>query len=111
LGIELSPSDITFIAFGVDPVRCQYTFVGWSEIKATAEEIRQRRAMGTPKDKWENRGLIFVPAELRSIARYVAKNRTRWDSYGLAAVVLGLAQLQGKEDQIQDAFRKAQGEG
>jgi hypothetical protein len=39
LGIEILPTEITFTAFGVDPVLCQYTFIGWARVRATSKEV------------------------------------------------------------------------
>jgi hypothetical protein len=66
--------------------------------------------MGIPKDKWENQKLLFVPAELDAITRIIIRHRTRWVSYGVAAVVICLFQLGYTQHEIHESFARAESE-
>ncbi len=104
LGIVLAAENLEFIAFGVEPVLCQYTLTGWCQINATAKELEAIRAFGVPKDKWENQKLIFLPCHLTSIANFIMQDRDHWDSFGLAAIILSLPRMGFSNKEIVEAF-------
>lgn len=106
LGIVLKPEELEFIAFGVEPTLCQYTLIGWAQIDATAKELEELRALAVPKDKWENRGLIFLPCDISSIAKFVLQNEQRWVSFGLAAIIQFLHQIRFTKTEITKAFSR-----
>lgn len=106
LGVPLDYQSIKFIAFGVHPVTCQYSLLGWSELPYTREEVAARRRLGVPKDKWENRELVFVPFNPDSVADFVLSRWKDWFSIGLAAVILTLYQVYS-EKEVEDSFSQA----
>lgn len=93
LGLTLAYEDIEFTAFGVHPVRCHYSLIGWCRLKETVGEVDTFRVIRIPKDKWESSNLHFIPHNPEDVARFVYENLDHWDEIGLASVVLSLYQV------------------
>jgi len=108
LGVVLKPELVEFTAFGVEPNLCQYTLVGWSRIDESSEEVNELRSLAVPKDKWENRQLLFLRCDPESIANFVIHNKDRWVSYGVTAVILSLFQMGYSKKDVEKAFKLAQ---
>lgn len=104
LGIVLAPENIEFTAFGVHPQLCQYSLIGWTRINEKKEEIDNLWQLAVPKDKWENRRLLFIPCNPKTIAQFISDTRNNWFSIGLSAVILSLFQLQYEKKEIEAAF-------
>jgi hypothetical protein len=108
LGVVLKPEKVEFTAFGVDPNLCQYTLVGWSQIEESSRDVKELRSLAVPKDKWENRHLVFLRCNPNSIANFVIRNKDRWVSYGLTAVIFSLFQMGYSKKEVDEAFKRAQ---
>lgn len=107
-GITLTPDQIEFTGFGVDPRICEYSLIGWAPLKETRAEVEALRSAGVPQDKWEARRLHFIPLEPAAVAHFVVSHRDRWLPEGQAAVALSL--LQGDRyswSEINAAFARA----
>lgn len=107
VGVTLREDDISFSAFGCEPHLCQYALMGTIFLKESAQEIVTLRQKGTPKDKWESRQFIFVPYDLKSVARFTVKHWNDWFPTGLAAVVMSLLDAGYSAKEIDDAFAQA----
>jgi hypothetical protein len=106
LGIELKPENIEYNAFCVHAERGQYSLFGWSRIKETQAEVELLRALAVPKDKWENRSLLFIPCTLNAMAQFMAGTRDRWSATGLAAAIFSLMQVGYTVPEIREAFSR-----
>ncbi len=109
LGLVVDIGAIEFSAFGVQPELCQYSLIGWTRVRENQAEVEEIRTQAIPKDKAENRRLIFVPCNPKSIAEFVFVNRDRWFAIGEAAAVLSLFQLGYSRQEINQAFQKVKG--
>jgi len=108
LGLVLNPEEVEFTAFGVEPNLCQYSLFGWCQVNETRSEVEELRTLAIPKDKWENRNLLFVPCKPESVARFVFSNKERWLVFGLVAILLSLFQTGYTKSQVEQAFLHAQ---
>ncbi|MEV4889742.1 hypothetical protein AB0K48_10175 [Nonomuraea sp. NPDC055795] len=90
LGLDLAIDELTFNAFGVEPALCQYSLLGCVHVSESKDEVQERWSLGTAKDKWESKNLIFVAHKPREVAEYVQATMSRWSSIGLATIVLSL---------------------
>lgn len=106
LGVVLKPENVEFTIFGVQPKWLQYTLIGWSAIDEKRKEIEELRSLAVPKDKWENRSLVFIPCNPKSIAEFVYRTQEKWYPYGLAATILSLFQTGYSKKEVDDAFKK-----
>ncbi len=106
LGLVLNIDNVEFTAFGVQPELCQYSLIGSARVPETRAEVEEIRSQAIPKDKCENRRLIFVPCNPNAIAEFMHENRDRWFAIGQAAVVLSLFQLGYSRQEINQAFQR-----
>jgi hypothetical protein len=106
LGVVLDIKDMIFTAFGVHPEFCQYSLLGTAYVKETKDEVIALRALAIPKDKWENRQLLFVRFTPDDVARFLISTLDRWHPWGLATVVLSLFTEYDKEV-VDKAFWRA----
>lgn len=104
LGVLLNPEDIEFNAFCVHAERGQYSVFGWSRIKETQDEVEVLRSLAVPKDKWENRSLLFVLCKPHSIAQFIVSTWNRWSATGIASAIFSLMQVGYTVKEINEAF-------
>jgi hypothetical protein len=109
LGVTLEYDKVEFNAFGVHPVLCEYSLIGWSKLDETTAQVAERHSVPIHQDgRAENDWLKFVKCEPSVIAEYVARTLREksdvWFSVGLAAVVLSLYQMGYSHEQIRSAF-------
>jgi hypothetical protein len=106
LGIEIDYKDVKFIAFGVHPLLCQYSLLGWVQINYTRDQVSDLRRLGVPKDKWESKTLHYVPFNPLSVADFIFSHWEDWFSIGLANIYLSLYELYSAKE-IDKAFTLA----
>lgn len=106
IGVLLREDDVEMTTFGVQPLLCQYSLIGWATLRERSDELDRLRSLAVPKDKFENRRLHFVPATPERIAKFVREHEDRWFPIGLAAVVMSLFQFGYSEKEIHRAFRE-----
>jgi len=106
IGLVVSSGDVEYTAFGVYPDTCQYSLIGWIRVAETRQEVEDVRSQAIPKDKFENRRLIFIPCNPVSVANFVFEYSDRWSSIGESSVVLSLFQLGFSQKEITQAFRR-----
>jgi hypothetical protein len=89
LGVVIPPEDITFVSFGVDPLRHEYGLLGTTTVGLTSTEVVNYFKMRA-KDRFEvERKPIKVPFDPRSVFRFMQENKpwTPWAIVGLFQIL------------------------
>lgn len=91
LGVDISTSDVSILAFGVDMTYYQWNFLGMIDIKLTADEVIAQHALHA-KDRWEGR-LEQVNLDPASVFERMRQEKI-WDC-GLVTAYLALSKKCG----------------
>jgi len=107
LGIALKHENVDFTHFVVAPRYCQYSLIGWAHLEETRAEIEDLYRIGVPKDKWENRHLMFISCKLDYLCEFLAKTWDQWSPNGLTSAVICLFQLGYSKKSVDIAIAEA----
>lgn len=91
LGVDISTSDVSILAFGVDMNYYQWNFMGMLDIKLTADEVIAQHALHA-KDRWEGK-LEPVNRDPASVFERMRQEKI-WDC-GLVTAYLALSKKCG----------------
>ena len=91
LGVDISITDVSVLAFGVDMAYYQWNFLGMVDIKLTADEVIAHHALHA-KDRWEGR-LESVKLDPVSVFERMHQEKI-WDC-GLVTAYLALSKKCG----------------
>ena len=91
LGVDVSASDVSILAFGVDMRYYQWNFLGLVDIRLIADEVIARHAMHA-KDRWEGK---LEPVKLDAVSIFERLRQDKiWDC-GLVTTYLALCKKCG----------------
>jgi hypothetical protein len=98
LGIDVSRTDVSLLAFGVDTRYYQWNFLGMVETRRTAREVFDLHAMHAV-DRWEGK-IESIAADPTRVFERLQQDPI-WD-FGLVAIYLALCKKFGAQ-RVQDA--------
>lgn len=91
LGVDISTTDVSVLAFGVDMTYYQWNFLGMVDIKLTADQVIAQHALHA-KDRWEGQ---LEPVELDPVNVFKRMRQEKiWDC-GLVTAYLALSKKCG----------------
>lgn len=100
---DFSPSNVTFLSFGVDTQYAQWCLLGMVKVYKTAEEIINYRRAGV-RDKFENAQMHFVKFELDTIIPFVFQHQT-WAPGAIACLYHTLVHKFGRS-RVEEAIKQ-----
>jgi hypothetical protein len=90
LGVELLPSELTWLSFGANSYLCEYALIGKVDTKHTFDEIESHRSVGAAKDSWETKHLHRIEFNPRSVAHFCSEQGRRFSPFALITILHAL---------------------
>lgn len=102
LGIDLQPSQLTWLSIGASSVLCDYTLVGRADTHHSYDEIVERRSLGVAPVGWKTtvHAVEFTP---RAVAEFCSRLDASFSAMAVAAVVHALMSEFGVA-KVEEAF-------
>jgi transcriptional regulator with XRE-family HTH domain len=90
LGVELQPSELTWLSFGANSYLCEYGLIGVINTGHTLRDIESHRSVGAAKDSWETKRLHAMEFSPRAVARFCSEPDRRFSPFALITLVHAL---------------------